>query len=480
MMNRFVNWLKNNTVLTLVIVVALASLADIAWVYSSGLALRKQMQERLTEAQRITSRLKTPVSIPSKNPDDPAQTVNIPVNNKAISELESAYNKMASEYERIFENALAINKAGHLPMIEGLFPDPGIENFDKPWDAKIKYKKALAEMLMPPSPAPTYPRLDATMPPSPDELKEAFDEVQSRYLNSKFPPKKLEELTPDEKVELSNLLAKRKIELTTQRAKLAHIYARTFDPDSNIIPADFPLQVDPWVVSSGRPPMDEIWEGQMTLWVQQDIVRAISMTNQTDTPGTDLVTSPIKRLVTIQVIPGYVGIDTVGGIKTQPPSAPNPPTTSNSTGGSPSTFSPTHREGYGGVSTAEASAAVSGDIKLKDDFSRSPTGRRSNTLYDVKHAWVVMDMDSQKLPAFFENLNRVNFQTCLKMRIDAIDEYEALQNGYLYAGGDVVRVSILIESIWLRDWTTPLMPKQTRIRLGIDKPEETTAQPTTN
>src|SRR5690606_17877022 len=99
-----------------------------------------------------------------------------------------------------------------------------------------------------------------------------------------------------------------------------------------------------------------------------------------------------------------------------------------------------------------------------------------NTLYDVRHVWLTVDVDYQRLPELFDSLARVNFMTVLKMKIEDVDEYEMWRGGFVYGTSDVQRVTMLIETLWLRDWTLELMPDRVKERLGIAKPEQQTTQ----
>jgi hypothetical protein len=76
-------------------------------------------------------------------------------------------------------------------------------------------------------------------------------------------------------------------------------------------------------------------------------------------------------------------------------------------------------------------------------------------------------VDYQHLPDFFDNLSKVNFMTVIRMDLKSLDEYEALKNGFVYGSNDCVTADILIETLWLRDWTSRLTPKGIRTALGI-------------
>jgi hypothetical protein len=112
-------------------------------------------------------------------------------------------------------------------------------------------------------------------------------------------------------------------------------------------------------------------------------------------------------------------------------------------------------------------AAANPNEKLPDDFGVAHSGRRSNGIYDVRHAWVSVIIDAKEMPKFFDNLAKTNFLTVLKMVVRNVDEYEDLKQGYIYGSEDCVRADILIESIWLRDWTAGLMPPSIRQTLGV-------------
>jgi hypothetical protein len=73
----------------------------------------------------------------------------------------------------------------------------------------------------------------------------------------------------------------------------------------------------------------------------------------------------------------------------------------------------------------------------------------------------------QRLPQFIASLAQTNFMTVLKTDIQDVDEYEALQKGYIYGTGDVVRATMLIESLWIREWTSALMPDDVKRAMGI-------------
>ena len=45
--------------------------------------------------------------------------------------------------------------------------------------------------------------------------------------------------------------------------------------------------------------------------------------------------------------------------------------------------------------------------------------------------------------------------------------YAAAGAGYFYGSEPVTEVTLLVETIWLRSWTTPFMPDEVKTSLGI-------------
>lgn len=443
-------WVRANPLTVGAAAVAMASLVCLFIIHSQGRDFVDAMARREAEIHRVRALRQTMVKIPPAKPDDPERELKIAVNQAAIDQLGRVYDRMNEEYREIFKLAVEINQNDHRPILEGLFPKP--VDAGKPYQAKEVYRGIFVEMLERHSAGADYPRLNAGPPPSRQQIDAQVKRIDSGYLeNSLFPPKKsIDELTDDEADELDRIRAEKLIEFFQEHARTIHLYA---DPDMGS--PDFAFDVGRWSEPGPGSPMHEIWEGQLGLWIQRDIAEAISLTNHADDPGSSVMDAPIKRLIQVRVVPGYVGVGGArGGLGT--PSAGEPA-----------------RLGSVISSDGAAGGPPGGDAgaQLPDDFSVSPSGRSSNVMYDVRHVRVSLVLDSQRVPEFFENLQRVNFMAVLKMEISAIDEYGALRQGYVYGAGDSVRADMLIETIWLRDWTTQYMPRTIRNLLSIRNPD---------
>jgi hypothetical protein len=270
-------------------------------------------------------------------------------------------------------------------------------------------------------------------------------------------------MTEEDQTERHKQEQTRLAEVLREYADTIHLYVGA---TSEQVPG-FPFQIGAWAESGDFPTPAQIWEGQLELWIQQDIARVIALANNVDGSKTRLledetgqmaeqvypssvVDAPVKRLMGIYVVPGYVGFHTLGGVGA----------------GASNTASGVQRAD-GSYDAPIGGMTGSPDQRQSDNFYVGPSGRVSNAVYDVRHAVVNMVVDYQQLPMFFEALSQVSFMTALDVQIRDVDEYAALAEGYFYGRGDVVEVTMVIETIWLRDWTVPLMPEQTKQYLGL-------------
>jgi hypothetical protein len=94
------------------------------------------------------------------------------------------------------------------------------------------------------------------------------------------------------------------------------------------------------------------------------------------------------------------------------------------------------------------------------------TGRASEGAYDVRTVELTVVADSQRLPALFEALGRVNYMTVVGVELAPVDVWADLEQGYFYGDDHVVRATVTIETVWLRSWTLPLMPDRVRQAVG--------------
>jgi len=71
-------------------------------------------------------------------------------------------------------------------------------------------------------------------------------------------------------------------------------------------------------------------------------------------------------------------------------------------------------------------------------------------------------------------LAQTNFISVLDVDIQSVDSNDELRKGFFYGDEAVVRASIKLETVWLRDWTMKIMPLEVRVALGVPEPAGST------
>ncbi len=411
------------------------------------------MAKRGSQIREFTQLRNQSVTIPARNAGEaPIELHPITYNPLTIKTLKDLVGGLKTELEQLQQQLVDRNQAGHEPMRSGILPDFATAN--RKYDAHDRYRKVLPAMLHASNDDEQthMPRLNAGMPPEMDKVAEEIQQKandyrqdmastaggdSSRTAESALSAQEIQRLNQRKKESL-----RRKLK---ERAQELNLYAQT---DENA--QGFPLQ---WSsLRTANPPQPyEVWEAQLGLWIQQDILEAIAQANHVGEDGASVINAPVKRLISLQVVPGYVGLHTRGGV-------------------------------LSGSGTATLPYQLPKDYKAPDEdevvrnFLVSPTGRVSNPVYDVRHARLEIIADYQKLPELFDAISNVNLMTVVSCQIKDVDEYDAYKQGYVYGDADAVQVTLVIETLWMRQWTGPLMPDTVRQYLGMpkrEKPEET-------
>lgn len=261
-----------------------------------------------------------------------------------------------------------------------------------------------------------------------------------------------------------------------------------------------PFTMAAWASAEAAPTLEQLWEGQVELWIIRDLMTTIAEVNQVGTMVNvvnadgetvempqNVVTAPVKRLVDVSVVPYYVGLHTLGGMagpdSTGTGALLAPASSGQSLDPESGEFAepqPLSSGTFGGTANTAGTQADQSvypppavlalpepDQPLEGNFYFGPTGRRSNSIYDVRHVWMTMHIQSDALPKFFETLRQVNFMTVINMQVNDVDEYRLLQEGYIYGDADVVEVTLTIETLWFRTWTTDYMPEIVKKKLVV-------------
>ena len=120
-----------------------------------------------------------------------------------------------------------------------------------------------------------------------------------------------------------------------------------------------------------------------------------------------------------------------------------------------------------GAGSPGAGGGGGGGAAPVDGFTRSPTGRMSNGLYDVVRFTMSMNVEAAKIPTILEELQKGKLITITHVNAISVDGLTASDNGFIYGDVPVARLSVEGEDLFLRDWTVKLMPDPIKTVLGI-------------
>jgi hypothetical protein len=126
-----------------------------------------------------------------------------------------------------------------------------------------------------------------------------------------------------------------------------------------------------------------------------------------------------------------------------------------------------------GLTAAEPEAAPASDVPagmVPLDKSKSITGRVRggwNEVYEVRRLRATCIVSSAQLNDFLAAIARVNYMSVTDLDLGEVDAWAALDEGYFYGDEHVVRVTLEVESIWLKSWLVPMMPEELRKALGM-------------
>ena len=525
------DWIKSNPFIVAcggVAIIGLAACGYLLFFAAPGFTeARSEPLKKYGTQQR--SFMDVSVPVPNEDPNAPPDDVSVVVNEQVIKKVSSIYNEIKTQYSTILLETSEKNAKAHRGLLLGgdeIWPDADPQRFFALYEkAAADYRDHFKAAFSYGKPNPWgIAAMRASSPPSEAEIAEVLSKSAFEFLGS-IGVTSSSTLTENQAKQLFAEQRGKLMQKLTERAGSIHIYAdlpRDQDPfapaeetegtggapgsggligggglvrnepTDNGLPAGYPFLIAPWAYAETAPKPDELWEGQVQLWIMRDIMQAIArMNNVTSSVQTSVLDNPIKRLRRIEDIPGYVGIHTIGGAFLES----NRTTSDNARpgarpGGARPGFAPTVSpsgsgvSGAGGVGITSIYPAPPPEVAPKDPnvqapehFGITPTGRISNAVFDVRHTKLTIDIEWAELPRFMDELRATNFMTVIDAEVQDLDEYKLLREGYVYGSADVVRAELLIESLWFREWTGPLMPKIVRQRLLIEPPANSGAVP---
>lgn len=551
-MKNAIDWIKSNPISVASVVVAFFGLLIFAYMYlmAAGNWRAEKAEILKGPAQAQTALIGQAVRMPNKDPNAEPDVYNVVINPQVIQDVSNIYQKIKQQYDKILADTGKKNSSRHLTnnsrasvmLARGaIWPDK--LTFDLGERAKANYLEQHAALF-------TYnkdegwnmPSMVGSNPPHPVQIQRTLYRTAFNFINS-IGVTSAGELTQEQAEQLYSEQRNVLMKMLTNRARQIHLYVDlprdqdiyapkeeelnqdttggggldgggiittpgfdgglgTEQDPGKAYPAGYPFRLEPWVFASEQPTPDEVWEGQVELWMIRDIMTAIHATNRvgevvtvTKPSGEEVqepasvINSPIKRLILLEPLPGYVGLHTTGGVQAPSILAAGDGSTPGFDDGFPGSVGVVPGGDFGGPATGSPGTpgtkkpsfypTPAAELKHEDPteeapehFGITPTGRVSNSVFDVRHTRLIIDIEAAELPAFIEELRQTNFMTVVKLNIKDVDEYQMLrEGGYVYGEADVVRAELMIESLWFRNWTEKFMPKIVKQKLLIIEPD---------
>lgn len=449
-MSGVISWLKSN-VLIVVFGVLIVVLPPAGFVGSSmwNASIKKKVEEKLTTKKRAVDGVaKVRYTLPPIAEDEQPFELSRPPNAVVTAFFAEQRADRQNMIETVVKRAVSFNKKDDREvLLPGLFPGLDDEREER------RRVKAMAELIAGTDEAPSvytglFDSINAGRPLKPEDVarrvvdayRAALDRKGGGDLNS-LPPDEQEEIRNQMKAQRLNVYARRAGELSVYGSKDV-LYGADPTTESEIFEE----------VPDGSHDVTEAFIWQMDYWFVQDLLRAVRLANTTeDGLITEIPRSPVKRIVSIRLdkieIPEMADDKKPAGISGG----------RGGRGGRAAPAMPTRRPGVGGTDEAEPTYT-----------GRSPSDE--NGTYQIRRGRLTVIAASDQLVRVLEAISRENFMTVVGVKLNDVDRWADLSQGYYYGTEHVVRAEIEVESAWLDFWLADVVPDRVASAWKIERP----------
>lgn len=444
-MKPILSWIKSHLLVVVSTIVVLVVL-PVGYVFSSKWNESiKTKREAEVKGDVDKLNMKVSYAIPALDPSESAVTQSDVPNAVRTEFFKKNKEGVLKQAEGVVTRAVQFNQRDHKPLVEGLFPNAQGEALQTlPFELadRLIGKEGRASVYQ-----ELLDRVRAGGPRAADKLGPILADVATREREAIIGQAANRALTPEEAQRILEKTIARRLGEYQARAREITLYAG----------------LDAFAVDTGRgmsllrvkpkmlPSLDECFGWQADYWMFSDIFEALAAAN-TDSSGRPLGVDQgaVKRVVRVLIKDTpYAKVERVANANGEEAAAPTP---------------------------------ANPNAEIKPDFAKSITGRWSgpeNGMYDVRHATIDLIVDSAMIPRLFDAFAQTNFMSITDIDLFEADAWSELERGYYYGDASVVKATIEVETVWLRSWMQPWMPKALRERLAIpdDKPAEGEAAP---
>lgn len=466
-------WIKANVLV--VVFCAIVVLVPVGAYFAAGTFNGKvdaEAKKRVQVYNDLDAASKAKVSLPLPG-GEPFPLAGLP-NEEVVHEYEQILAKVSDDAKAVYGTALTFNGGSanspkHAPAVElSVFPGYNRGNRSERESVRLKVGEAIRR---------DYEKLLSACrtgtPPDPASMVASIEAAEKRFVQGELKQESRAKLSPAQVELLDKHLGKSRIEQYFEVAKKISFYvdrgAFPIPTKESVNQLLQPAKDDAALAKALDQQDKKLFELQWTQWVTADILRAFAAANG---PTLSVVQAPVKRVVSIRVLPlGAAAGDASGG-ESSGGEAPAAETPAPAEGSAPAADS-----GATVPSTKLGVPVVDPKADAPRDFSKRFTGRQSNAVYDVRLAEVTFVAETTKLPKILDALAAQNLVTVANVRVAAADPFAAAREGYLYGVEPVSTVTATVESVWLREWIAVYMPAATRAELRIQSASADGATP---
>ena len=315
-----------------------------------------------------------------------------------------------------------------------------------------EYKKATAQTGEDAAQGIVHRVLHGSLPPSADELKSLGDRraAQITKQTMQYGPNSAPMNQPQVDAEITKMRAQLPLQQRLVRAYNSQIYV---SPGA--------VAVHPALQGVQLPDPITVFNGQLSLWLQQSVLEAIAAAND---QSKNVFDAPVKHLVSLYVPLNFVTGGGGGGGGSGGGYGGGPG------GGGPGPMGFGGGFGGGGEPAPDPAAAGAAGVELKPDpavaitpaYAADPLGYTHNAFYDPIHVKMVLRVEFTKLPDVLRALQSGRLLKVRNVQFRSVDMGRALAEGYIYfqrgQSKPLVDVAIDCDVLLLRQWLVTYMP----------------------
>lgn len=453
-MNGVLGWLKKNIIVVVSVVLILA-LLPAGWIFSSkwNKGIQQTASDEYSKQQGALKRAgSVSYALPSVFQGEGDVSETRPPNRAVTEFYRDQKERRTTQVANVIERGTAFNKRDHSELVEGLLPKAESERMRR--QLGLTMAESISGTIDPDGTVVTptvyralLRRVNAGMPPAADDLAgslQEFNDREEERFTAGSTDGKLSEAQVDQ---LRRELVNRRLGEYAGRAKSLAFYA---SPEAfRGVTADGwqgvpdPRQTNVTDYPAVTESMAFVW--QWDYWIISDLLEAFNRANTDPSTGAATVTDGVIKRVERIRLSSFEVADAAAVAEEDPYGG-------GGRGGG-------RAGGYSDPGATTEGAGIQGYT--------GRTGGTADAAYDIRYAEVTAVVSTQDLPQLFEALGSVNNMTVIDLDLSPVDVWADLEQGFYYGPDHVMRATFVVETVWLRAWTGPLMPDAVRTKLGM-------------